>query len=228
MSANDVAELIDSLSSLIGILIWPALIVFLVLRFRVQLGEAAEELRTTIRSREFSVKAGPGGLELTAGARAATALLEEAEATKPDGGADPVRVKAAVDSAVEIISAQSTGARRQRILWVDDRPENNRLERRALEELGVEVRTSTSTQEALEILRSDRFDVVISDMGRPPDRRAGYTLLDTLRERGNDVPFVIYAGSRAPEHVEEARHHGAVGATNRSSELIELVVRALA
>ena len=229
MSANDTAQLLDSLSGLIGTLIWPALVLFLVLRFRGQIGEAATELRETMRTREFSVKAGPSGIELSAGARAATALLQEAEASKP-GGADPERVRAAVSSAVEAISAESTAhqpAPRRRILWVDDRPANNRLERRAFEELGVEVRVATSTDEALEILSHDRFDVVISDMGRPPDDRAGYTLLDALRRGGNHVPFVIYAGSRAPEHVEEAQRRGAIGTTNRSSELIELVVQAL-
>jgi PleD family two-component response regulator len=41
----------------------------------------------------------------------------------------------------------------KRILWVDDRPENNLYPRRALEALGIQVTTSTSTQDALEKLR---------------------------------------------------------------------------
>jgi DNA-binding NtrC family response regulator len=112
-------------------------------------------------------------------------------------------------------------------LWVDDRPENNRLEQRALRELGLEVQPATSTEEALAVLDRQPFDVVISDMGRPPDPRAGYTLLEKMRERNDRTPFVIYAGSRAPEHVAEARQRGAIGTTNRSSELVQLVAQAL-
>jgi CheY-like chemotaxis protein len=64
-------------------------------------------------------------------------------------------------------------------------------------------------------------------MGRPPDNRAGYTLLDELRP-GNTTPFIVYSSSNKPEHKEEARRHGAVGATNNPTELLALVQRALA
>jgi DNA-binding NarL/FixJ family response regulator len=64
-------------------------------------------------------------------------------------------------------------------------------------------------------------------MGRPPDARAGYTLLDKLRSAGNKTPFVIYASSRAPEHVREALKHGAIGCTNSPQELVGIVTGAL-
>jgi hypothetical protein len=64
-------------------------------------------------------------------------------------------------------------------------------------------------------------------MGRPPDNRAGYTLLKAVRDSGNQIPYFIYAGSRAPEHVEEARDRGAQGTTNIAAELIEMVVNSL-
>ena len=81
----------------------------------------------------------------------------------------------------------------------------------ALEALGLRFKISLSTEHALEQLERQSFDLVISDMGRPPDARAGYTLLDALRSRGSSVPFVIYASSKAPQHVREARAHGAIG-----------------
>ena len=110
---------------------------------------------------------------------------------------------------------------------MDDRPGNNVLERQALEALGIQIDLSTSTEDALEKIRRRSYDLVISDMGRPPDARAGYTLLDKLRETGNKMPFVIYASSRAPEHVREAREHGAIGCTNLPQELVEMVTTAL-
>jgi CheY-like chemotaxis protein len=230
MSADDASKLIESISHLVGALVWPGLVLLLAVRFKTQIGDAVDDVRTTMLRREFSMKAGPGGIELTAGARVATALLEEEEARTGVGTSDPREVEAAVGSAVSVLATQpSTSPVRlaPRILWVDDRPQNNRLVRRAFEELGFIVREATSTDQGLELLERDAFDVVISDMGRPPDARAGYTLLDELRRRGNTVPFVIYAGSKATEHVEEARQHGAIGTTNRPSELIQLVVASL-
>jgi CheY-like chemotaxis protein len=84
-----------------------------------------------------------------------------------------------------------------------------------------------STEDALEKLARQNFDVIISDMGRPPDPQAGYTLLDQLRAAGNRTPFIIYAGSRAPEHQAESRRRGAVGCTNRPDELLEMVLAAI-
>lgn len=113
------------------------------------------------------------------------------------------------------------------MLWVDDRPNNNIYERQSLSALGVSFVLASSTEEALDLLAKHRFDVVISDMGRPPDARAGYTLLDQLRASGNKTPFVIYAGSNASEHKAEARAHGAIGSTNRAAELFEYVLAAI-
>jgi CheY-like chemotaxis protein len=112
------------------------------------------------------------------------------------------------------------------ILWVDDRPENNTLERHALESLGLRFVLSTSTEDALERVKTAAFDAIISDMGRPPDPRAGYTLLNRLRAAQHEVPFIIYAGSRAPQHVAEAKRHGALGATDSPQELFDMVLAA--
>lgn len=64
-------------------------------------------------------------------------------------------------------------------------------------------------------------------MGRPPDQRAGYTLLDALRKDEDRTPYVIYAGSQAREQNDEARKHGAIGCTNRPQELTQYVLQGL-
>jgi CheY-like chemotaxis protein len=110
------------------------------------------------------------------------------------------------------------------ILWVDDRPTNNTYEQRALRALGIHISISTSTENALEQLSKEKFDVIISDMGRPPDQRAGYTLLQQLKERRINTPFIIYAGSKLTEHVDEAHRRGANGTTNNATELLEMVI----
>jgi CheY-like chemotaxis protein len=121
-------------------------------------------------------------------------------------------------------SQQLAGAK---VLWVDDRPQLNTYERQALEQLGIQFTISTSTDDALEKLQHPNYSVIISDMGRPPDKEAGYTLLEEIRKRGITTPFIIYAGSRAPEYVTETRRRGGLGTTNRPIELFEMVVDAI-
>jgi len=47
-----------------------------------------------------------------------------------------------------------------RLLWVDDRPENNVFERRALEALGIRITLSTTTEDALNKTLHSRYDVL--------------------------------------------------------------------
>jgi CheY-like chemotaxis protein len=112
------------------------------------------------------------------------------------------------------------------VLWVDDRPDNNIRERAAMEEYNIKFVLAQSTEDAIRLMKSSApFDAIISDMGRPPDARAGYTFLKAVRDSGSRVPYFIYAGSRAPEHQREALSLGAQGTTNIGSELIDMVLR---
>jgi CheY-like chemotaxis protein len=131
----------------------------------------------------------------------------------------------AADVVAEVVTPRVIiRASRSTVLWVDDNPDNNTYERQALEALGVSFVLATSTDEALKKISLQRFDAIISDMGRPPDSRAGYTLLDKLRANSNQTPFIIYAGSRNPEHIAESRRHGAIGCTNNANELFEMLL----
>ena len=100
-----------------------------------------------------------------------------------------------------------------------------------MERLGATIALATSTDEALEKVRQGRYDVIISDMGRAERHgyatRAGYDLLDKLRRADIVTPFIIYAGSNAPEHRAEAQRHGALGSTNNPQELFQLVSSAV-
>lgn len=119
------------------------------------------------------------------------------------------------------------------ILWVDDRPDNNIFERKAMDEYGFRFVLAQSTDGAVtaieRLYKSSRsyFDVIIRDMGRPGDSQAGYTLLDSLRAKGNQTPYFIYGSSRDPKHVAEALARGAQGMTNAPGELIEMVLASL-
>ena len=127
----------------------------------------------------------------------------------------------------ERVATQSGADWRRRILWVDDRPNNNSNERRALEEMGLEFTLALSTQEALAILSKERFAAIISDMGRREGPQEGYVLLDAVRGNDAETPFFIYARSNAPKHKREARQRGAQGSTNSPRELFDMIVQAL-
>jgi CheY-like chemotaxis protein len=127
----------------------------------------------------------------------------------------------------ERASSSSDTSWRKRILWVDDRPDNNSYERRALEAMGLTFRLALSTQEALAVLAKERFAAIISDMGRKEGAREGYVLLEAVRSKDSRTPFFIYAGSNAPEHKREAAQRGAQGSTNQPQELFDMVVEAL-
>ena len=226
MSVDDLVKLLDATSKLLGVLAWPILIGFVLLRF----GPALSDFFASLG--EFSLKG--AGFEATAKRKQAeaAAALAAAAASRPDADSTPGSAARSAREAAEVVADSVTPralrkASRATVLWVDDRPQNNAYERQSLEALGVKFVLALSTEEALEKIKRERFDAIISDMGRPPDERAGYTLLDKLRAGKNGTPFVIYAGSNEPEHKAEARRRGALGCTNRASELFEYVLSAL-
>jgi DNA-binding winged helix-turn-helix (wHTH) protein/CheY-like chemotaxis protein len=114
-----------------------------------------------------------------------------------------------------------------RVLWVDDRPDNNRRERDALGVFGVEFSLALSTEEALERLQTERFDLIISDLRRPGDEQAGYTLLERLQAQGDATRFVVYTGGCTEEQRLEARRRGAIACTSKLSELMQSVMATL-
>ncbi len=226
MSVDEFTRMLEALTKLLGVLVWPALLAFVLIRF----GPALRDFFSSLG--EFTFKG--GGFEATAKRKQAeaAAALVAASVARPDANTTPESAARDAKEAAAVV-AESVNARVIRraseatALWVDDRPSNNIFERQSLEALGVSFVLATSTEEALDRLAKRKFDVVISDMGRPPDPRAGYTLLEQLRASGNQTPFVIYAGSNAPEHKAEARSRGALGCTNRASELFGYVLAAL-
>jgi CheY-like chemotaxis protein len=170
--------------------------------------------------------------ELQRATVSATAATRAFLARRPKGsglGASPSRqIDVAGIQSILAKAFKKSGSSRlfgKSVLWVDDQPANNTAEVQTLESLGLFVEQVTSTQEALAKLAT--FDLVISDMGRPEDDRAGYKLLAEVREQGSNVPFVIYSSSSKPEHRREARAKGATAATNDPRELFAIVIDTL-
>lgn len=226
MTADQFVAIVKAITELLGVIIWPVVLFYILNRFRSPLSDFISNLG------EVTVKG--AGMEATAKRKQmeAAAALGAAVAARPTNGVQPEAIlqeaKAAAGAVVDAVTPRALRRlEASTVLWVDDRPDNNRYEQQALEALGVRFVLSTSTEDALAKTQHRTFDAIISDMGRPPDSRAGYTLLDALRSRGDQTPFIIYSGSRAPEHIAEARSHGALGCTNRPQELVEMVLEAV-
>lgn len=124
-----------------------------------------------------------------------------------------------------------------RVLWVDDRPDNNLHERGLLAQLQIEVMCVLDTASALAQLTADAaageaFDLVISDWARPADGPdAALGLLAALQARGLGLPVLLYHGTFEPalrdQRARRAAAAGAYGETVLPGELIALVQRAL-
>ena len=214
--------------SLLQVISWPLIVFFLLFYLRTSIRTLIENMS------EFSFKA--GGVEATLkkqievaaslGAAAATESIADGvkNGQKPSG--DPQGIANLVG---QIITPQtSRQLRNSKVLWVDDRPDNNTYQKEALGALGIQFTDSLSTDDAMKKLKEMSFDAIISDMGRPPDSQAGYTLLEKIKQMNISTPFIIYArGANRPENRTEARRRGALASVSGSQILFETVIGAI-
>ena len=95
-----------------------------------------------------------------------------------------------------------------RILYVDDEPGLLEIGKAFLEQTcGMEVETSIEAPEALNRLRQEHFDAVVSDYQMPV--MDGIELLEAIRARGDDIPFIIFTGKGREDVVIKAFKSGA-------------------
>jgi CheY-like chemotaxis protein len=165
-----------------------------------------------------------------AGGTALDAAIELAQ-KHPDW---PVEVTAADrKAALDRANANRVLFEGAEILWVDDRPSNNRNEARMLRSFGALITFAATTEEALRALQTgadqhQAFDIILSDISRDmpaADPTAGLTMLPRLRGIGFHQPVIYYIGRPSSEAGVPA---GAFGVTNRPDQLLQLVIDALA
>jgi CheY-like chemotaxis protein len=114
-----------------------------------------------------------------------------------------------------------------RVLWVDDQPENNQgLIQIISKKMNADFELCKTTDEALD-KPADSYSLIISDMSRPGDQRAGINLLRELRRKSVHTPYLIYAGRVDAGLETEARRLGADGITASPIQLMKMVEKAL-
>lgn len=229
MDFNHWASLIGLITSFLQVIIWPLVVLLILFYLRKPLTKFLEEVI------EVNFKAGP--IETTArrekqmvvAASLAAATTHWGDAAQEKQQAQVAKKTKEVARTVDQLITPRTSRQLEgaSVLWVDDRPAETTYERQALEALGIQFTLSRSTEDALERLGRKNYDLIISDMARPPDRHAGYTLLEKVKAMHITTPLIIYASGKKPEYIAEAGRRGAFGDTNEPQELFEFVVKAL-
>jgi hypothetical protein len=119
--------------------------------------------------------------------------LAELERRHPSAGGNP----GVADTCVKLDGVK--------VLVVDDEPDARWLVQRLLEDCRAVVTTAASAAEALERLRAERPDVLVSDIGMPGED--GYSLIRKVRglgaAGGGDVPAIaLTAYARAEDRMK--------------------------
>jgi CheY-like chemotaxis protein len=229
LNFDQAVKLFEIIISFIQVISWPLVILIILFLLRAPLKKFLENIG------EINLKAGPFEttakrqqlIEASTWLGAATEHWQK-ETSGGDTAPDPEKMMQLADRIDRLMTPETV----QRLqgasaLWVDDRAMLTSYERRALEALGIQFTISKSTEDALERLQRKTYDVIISDMSRPPDKYAGYTLLEKMRSMGITTPVIIYASGKKPEYAAEAERRGAFGSTNEPQKLLEMVIQAI-
>jgi PAS domain S-box-containing protein len=120
-----------------------------------------------------------------------------------------------------------------RVLHVDDDPRFGQLVSDFLErgDHHIDVVGETSAEAGLDALADGEFDCVVSDYDMP--RMDGLEFLQAVRERDDDLPFVLFTGKGSEAVASDAITHGATdylqkgGSTEQYELLANRVVNAV-
>ncbi|MEU5873327.1 response regulator [Glycomyces sp. NPDC047369] len=107
------------------------------------------------------------------------------------------------------------------ILWVDDRPEWNETLIRLFRTTGITVDTALSSDEAMNLLGGRKYDLVITDLGRPDGDFAGVALLDRMVAAGIPTPAAMFTSS---PNSRASLHPRAAVITDNPERLVDTVI----
>ena len=96
---------------------------------------------------------------------------------------------------------------RARVLVIDDEALMRKLVRAILVKEGYSVATASGPPDALQKLRSTRFDIVISDLRMP--EVDGFSFIAQLNERYPDTCLIVMTGFGDADTADEVRARGA-------------------
>ena len=101
--------------------------------------------------------------------------------------------------------AEETVSKHRRVLLVDDHYDTCIGMKRMLERHGYEITVAHSAEQAVEKVRIEDFDLLISDIGLPD--RSGYELMREVRVN-KDLPGIALSGFGSEHDITQAREAG--------------------
>lgn len=226
-------EIVASLLQLLGIVTaWPIILLIIILVFRHEVRQLLPALAKRLKKADIAGTS----FEFTEVAVKALQDSIDAGAEEFKGRSDELVsfVKKQVEKLPEATATAQLAENRlplngRSILWVDDNPFNNTYEESFFRQLGAKIKQATSTAQALHYLEPGLYDLIISDVHRDENGRsnpsAGYELLDKVRQRKIQTPFVFYTSSVA--RVDPDRSKLANGVEDSPGRLRDLVLSLL-
>lgn len=110
-----------------------------------------------------------------------------------------------------------------KILIVEDDSELSGLFARVLKKNSYDVYQSVNGTEALEKLKTEYFDLILSDIMMP--ETDGYKLISTLRESGNKIPVLIVTAKGSLEDMRRGFNSGSDDYMIKPVNINELLLR---
>lgn len=212
-------EHLSKLLSSLALLAWPALVLFIFIRFY----EPIKKLIESANGRKFSIKVAGNELTFEEASEQQGAIIQDLQRKIADlETQQTINVNPADESALEILPTS------KRLLWVDDNPKNNSYLIAAIESQGHSVDIALSTDEGLKQFSHRQYHAVISDMGRPESDKAGIELAKKIRQSNTDIPFYIFCGKWAATNLKErALSSGVSAITSSGTTLMKYLSSAL-
>jgi DNA-binding NtrC family response regulator len=114
------------------------------------------------------------------------------------------------------------------LLIVDDEPELRELLQELCSELTTNILIATNGDEAIDILRENKVDAILSDINMP--KKTGLQFLMQLRQEGFETPFIVLSGYSDKKNTVEALRLGAVDFIEKpfdDDQILEVIDAAL-
>jgi CheY-like chemotaxis protein len=222
MTVDDFVKVLGAVTPLLSVLVWPILVGIALIAFRNVISRFFEntaeiKLKNSVGEVSFTRIQGQAAAALTAAAVGADSPAKESSTEATHRALETVETVVTKD----VIAHAKTKS----VLWVDDYPKNNESLILAFQSIGINVQTALSTEEAITRLSRERYDFVISDLGRDNDAMAGKTLIIEMKRNNFDIPFAIFASRRALQFRDDLIKLGAIECTNDANALFSLVIK---
>lgn len=111
------------------------------------------------------------------------------------------------------------------ILWADDQIDIAKSFATVFSAMNIEIVFVGDGAEALEKVKSKKYDLILADLAMPPDRWGGLWLLDQLKKHGEDIPVIVVSGEGSQSETIQALRLGAADYVTKEDLSTELPKR---